>query len=166
MLAAGIWKVPTYRGITGFEWDVVELPYDPDTGKRVSSSNVLGFVVNPGSKAMDNAVRFLEVASSPDAQRILAESGTYIPANINERDPYFETTEASPANLLAYQRALDYVHPNTLTQYIPYSQFLEEYTNGLRDAYNGAKTLEQAMKDSQDSINKIMDDNKKTFGVS
>ena len=165
MLAVGCWKVPTYRGITGFEWDVAELPFDSETGERVSSSNVLGFVINPNSKEIDNTVKCLEVATSPEAQRILAEKGIFIPANSSERDPYFETTETTPSNLLAFQRALDYLHPNTLSQYVPYSQFGEEYANGLKDAYNGTKTLQEALQDTQDILNKIMDENKKIFSA-
>lgn len=154
MIPAGIWKMPTFRGITSFEWDVVELPHDAMTGKRISSSNVLGFVVNPNSKNISAATKFLEVVTSMDGQAVLANTKTYIPANVNARDGYFEADV--PVNIKAYQRALSYLHPNTLTQFIPYSQFLKEYTSGLRDAYNGVKTLQEAMTERQENINQIM----------
>ena len=161
MIAAGIWKIPTFRGIDAFEWDVVELPFDAATGKRVSSSNVLGFVVNPNAKSMDATARFLEVLTSPEGQAILADNQIYIPANVNVRDSYFAMDK--PANILAYQRTLSYLHPNTLTQFIPYSQFTKEFTDALREAYSGSKTALQALQDHQASIQAIMDENKETF---
>lgn len=161
MIAAGIWKIPTFRGITTFEWDVVELPFDATTGKRISSSNVLGFVVNPRSRNMDAATKFLEVLTSPEGQAILADQKIYIPANVNVRDSYFEMD--IPENVLAYQRTLSYLHPNTLTQFIPYSQFTKEFTDALREAYGGSKTLLQALQDHQATIQSIMDENKEVF---
>ena len=162
MIGAGIWKMPTYRGITGFEWDVVELPFDETTGKRVSSSNVLGFVINPNSKVIDATVRFLEYATSAEGQSCLSDNHIYIPANVNVRDSYFEG-ETVPENISAYQRALDYLHPNTLTQYIIYEEFTQLYMDALRLAYRGDATIAEAMIQLQDKINDIMEENKANF---
>ncbi len=161
MVTAGSWKVPTYNNITTFEWDVAELPFDAATGVRRASSNVLGFVVNPKSKAVEATIQFLGFASSTYGQGILADTHTYIPANVTVRDSFFQGNK--PANLLAYQRALDYVHPNTLTQYIPYQQFLSEFNNAFRDAYTGQKTLQEAMTEHCAVINQIMRENKENF---
>lgn len=161
MLGAGVWKVPTYAEITGFDWDVAQLPKDSATGERRCSSNILGIIVNPNTAYEENCVKFLEVFSSPEAQKILADKGVYIPANVSVRDSYF--AHDIPENIEAYQKALDYVHPNTLTQYIPYSQFTEYYWDALREAYNGTKTLENALQDAEDLINKTMDENKANF---
>ena len=161
MVTAGSWKVPTYAGITAFEWDVAELPRDAKSGERKSSSNVLGFVINPRSKKIDATVKFLEFASSHEGQAILADTHTYIPANISVRDSFFDSN--IPENLHAYLRALDYVHPNTLTQFIPYSQFTQEFSDAYRAAYAGDMTLEQALTEHQNNINAIMEENKANF---
>lgn len=161
IVAAGSWKVPTYAGITTFEWDVAELPKDAKTGGRKTSSNVLGFVINPRSKNIEATVKFLEFATSHEGQAILSDTHTYIPANVTVRDSFFDSPV--PANLLAYQRALDYVHPNTLTQYIPYSQFTQEFGDAYRSAYSGEMTLAEALKLHEDNINSIMEENKANF---
>lgn len=161
MIPAGIWKVPSYNNITSFEWDVVELPFDASTGQRVSSSNVLGLVVNPNTKNLEGTIAALEELVQPDCQKILADMHVYIPALEEVRDGYFEGDV--PENIDAYKHALDYVHPNTLTQYIPYAQFLTEYTDALRSAYVGKVTMEEAMKTANDKINAVMEENRAQF---
>lgn len=161
MIAAGIWKVPSYNNITSFNWDVVELPFDSETGGRKSSSNVLGLVINPNAKNVDGAVALLEQLVQPDCQKILADTHTYIPALESVRDGYFEGDV--PDNIIAYKNALSYLHPNTLTQYIPYAQFTTEYTNALGKAYRGEETMEEALTEACDTINAVMDENKSQF---
>lgn len=161
MIPAGIWKVPSYNNITSFEWDVAELPFDASTGKRISSSNVLGLVINPNTKNKEAAIATLEELVQPDCQKVLADLHVYIPALESVRDGYFEGDV--PDNIVAYKNALSYVHPNTLTQYIPYAQFLTEYTDALRNAYSGKVSLEEALKTANDKINAVMEENKAQF---
>lgn len=161
MMAAGSWNLVTFSDIEGFEWDCAELPVDPETGERVSSSNTLGYVVNPNAKDLDAVGKVLEVFTSPEAQKMLAESGTYIPAVVDSRDAYFEA-DGYPENVKAFQRALDYVHPNVLTQYISYDEFKEYYSSALTNAYDG-QNLETVLQELQDKVNGIMDENKATF---
>jgi len=161
MITAGIWKVPSYSNITAFDWDVVQLPFDAVTGKRISSSNVLGLVVNPNTKNPEATAAALEELVQPDCQQILADSHIYIPALESVRDGYFDRDQ--PENIIAYKKTLDYIHPNTLTQYIPYAQFVTEYTDALRKAYTGKMTLEDALKAANETINTVMDENKAQF---
>ena len=161
MIAAGIWKVPSFNNITSFEWDVVELPFDPATGKRISSSNVLGLVINPKSKNVEGAVAALEQLVAPECQKIFADTHTYIPALESVRDSYFEGDV--PDNIGAYKKALDYLHPNTLTQFIPYAQFSKEQAEAMRNAYTGKVSLEEAMKTLTDTVNAVMEENKAQF---
>ena len=161
MIPAGIWKVPSYNNITTFQWDVVEIPHDPVTGKRVSSSNVLGLFVNPNAKNYEAAIALLEELVQPECQKILADTHTYIPALEEVRDGYFEGDV--PDNIAAYENALNYIHPNTLTQYIPYGQFNEEVSNALKKAFSKEATIEESMKELNNKINGIMEENKAQF---
>ena len=159
MIPAGIWKVTSYQNITTFDWDVAQLPLDPTTGKRTSSSNVLGLCINPNTKNAAAAVATLEQLVQPDCMKIYADTGVFVPALASVRDSYFEMEV--PSNVKAYQKAMDYVHPNTLTQYIPYEQFGKFQNNALRSAYTGTMTLQEALKDAENQINAVMEDTKK-----
>lgn len=161
MIPAGVWKLPSYNNITTFEWDVVEIPFDAVTGNRVSSSNVLGLFINPNAKNYEAAVALLEELVQPECQKILADTHTYIPALEEVRGGYFEGD--APDNIGAYKNALEYIHPNTLTQYIPYGQFNLEVGEGLKKAFSGKMTIEEAMKETSDKINGFMEENKAQF---
>ena len=161
MITAGIWKVPSFNNITTFNWDVVEIPFDSATGGRKSSSNVLGLVINPNTKNLDGAVALLEQLVQPDCQKIFADSHVYIPALESVRSGYFEGDV--PDNIVAYENALSYLHPNTLTQYIPYAQFTTEYVNALTKAYRGEATMQDALTEVCALINGVMEENKAQF---
>lgn len=161
MMATGSWNLTTFSKIEGFEWDCAELPLDVVTGKRVSSSNVLGYIVNPNSKNMEAVGKVLEVFTSREAQEQLAETGTYIPAVVEARDAYFEA-DKYPENAKAFQRALDYVHPNLLTQFIPYSEYMTMYKDAMKRAYEG-EDLGVVLQDTEDKVNKIVMENKENF---
>lgn len=161
MISAGIWKIPSFQNISGFEWDVVELPFDSTTGKRISSSNVLGLVINPNTKNLDATVALLEELVQPESQKVFADQHVYIPALESVRASYFEGD--MPENIQAYENALSYLHPNTLTQYIPYAQFTTEYTDAIRKAYNGEASMEDALATACSNINAVMNENKAQF---
>lgn len=159
MMAAGSWNLITFSKIEGFEWDCAELPLDPKTGNRVCSSNVLGYMVNPNTKNMDAVGKVLEVFTSEEAQKELAATGTYIPAVVDARDAYFEM-EDYPENAKAFQRALEYVHPNRLTQFIPYQEYNGYYKDAMTSIYGG-EDLETTFQQLQEKINGVMEANKK-----
>lgn len=164
MIPAGIWKMPSYKNITTFEWDVVELPFDSVSGKRLSSSNVLGLIVNPNTKNPEATIALLEELVKPESQKVFADMGIYIPALESVRDSYFES-DSMPDNIVALKNTLEYLHPNTLTQYIPYSQFATMYEEALRKAYNGEMTMQESMTALAAEVNAIMDENKATFNA-
>lgn len=74
MIAAGVWKVPTYSGITSFEWNSVELPVNPETGERFCSSNVCGLIINPKTENLEGAVALLEQLVQPECQKLYADT--------------------------------------------------------------------------------------------
>ena len=69
MVTAGVWKISTYTNITSFNWDVVQLPLDPNTGKRRCSSNVIGLIINPNTKNLEAAIKLLEQVVQPKMYR-------------------------------------------------------------------------------------------------
>lgn len=158
MIAAGVWKVPTYSRITGFEWDSVELPVNPETGERYCSSNVCGLIINPKTENLDAAVALMEQLVQPESQKLYADSNSAIPALEEVREGYFDTEVAD--RIEAFEDALDYVHPNVLSQYIPYQQFSQLYADGLKQGITGEKTMAEALQDLDASITAVVEENK------
>lgn len=157
MLAAGVWKVPTYAKITGFEWDSVELPINAETGKRYCSSNICGLIVNPNTSNPEAATALLEQLVQPESQKLYADSNSAIPVLKSVREGYFNTEVAD--KIEAFEDALDYVHPNVLSQYIPYQQFSQLYIDGLKQGITGEKTMAEALQDLDASITAVVEEN-------
>ena len=68
--------------------------------------------------------------------------------------------ENYPENAKAFQRALGYVHPNRLTQFIPYQEYNGYYKDAMTSIFNG-DDLETTFQQLQDKINGVMEENKK-----
>jgi len=161
MVAAGVWKVPTYTNITSFKWDVVELPLDPTTGERKCSSNVLGLIINPNTKNLDAAITLIEQLVQPECQKLYADSNSAIPALESERSSYFD--KQVPENIKAFENALSYIHPNVLSQYIPYQQYSQLQNETLKQGLNGEMTMEAMLQSLCNEINKVVDENKAKY---
>jgi multiple sugar transport system substrate-binding protein len=69
--------VPTYRTIRGFDWDVAPLPRGR---QRAGILHADAYCMPRASRAKAAAWAFVEFASSPEGQRILAASGRTVPS--------------------------------------------------------------------------------------
>lgn len=158
MMNAGNWSMTNYRGIKDFEWDVAELPRSPHTKKRFTSSNVLGYVVGPNSKAKEEIIRLLEQLTSNESQKVYAEKGVYIPTRNDAQEPFFK--QDKPKNLKAFQRALNYSKPMALSEWISYPEVLRITGNAMEQILSGKVTVEEGWTKAQAEINKIIKENK------
>jgi len=157
MMSVNCANISTFRDITDFEWDVAEMPVNPDTGLRYASSNVLGYIIGPNTKYKEAALTLVSFLASAEMQGLYSEKGIYIPATISEQSAYFD--EETPENINAFQRALDYTKPLAFSEYLPYSQFVSIITNALTNTYNSVNTPAEALTIAQDEMNTIIQEN-------
>jgi multiple sugar transport system substrate-binding protein len=70
-------STPTFRTISGFEWDVAPLPqFEQPAGILHSDA----YCITAGSDQKDAAWRFMEFALGPEGQRITARAGRTVPS--------------------------------------------------------------------------------------
>jgi multiple sugar transport system substrate-binding protein len=88
--------VPTYRTISGFDWDVAPLP------RKEQSAGILhadAYCMAAATDDKEAAWTFIEFANSPQGQAIVAESGRTVPSLIDvARSEAFLDPAAKPAN--------------------------------------------------------------------
>lgn len=161
MVAAGVWKVTTYANISTFNWDVVQLPLDPNTKERKSSSNVLGWIINPNTKNPEAASKLLEQVVQPECQEMYAETNATIPALESARAPFFD--KEVPENIVAYEKALSYVHPNVLSQYIPYQQFTQLENETFKKGYSGQLSMPDMLSELAGAVNSVIAENEAKY---
>jgi len=143
MIAGGPAVMSRLREITDFEWDVAEFPRSPYSGSRMVASNVLGFIVGPNSDAIPETVELIAALTAEGPMTEMANIGANIPARRDSRAPYF--SESIPANSAAFERALEYIHPMKMSEYVTYSETLRILTTeALEKMYNGTEPADVA----------------------
>jgi multiple sugar transport system substrate-binding protein len=81
MVSGGSWKLPdAFSGVT-FNWDVVQLPKNPTTGRSRSILHAVGYVASARTKNADLAGNLILYLASDEGQRFFAEGGSVAPAN-------------------------------------------------------------------------------------
>jgi multiple sugar transport system substrate-binding protein len=89
--------VPTYREITGFDWDVAPLPMN--RGRQSGILHVDAYCLAAAAPNKAAAWQFIEFANSPEGQTIVAQSGRTVPSLIEvANSPAFLDPAAKPAH--------------------------------------------------------------------
>lgn len=101
--------VPTYRTITGFDWDVAPLPMN-----RGRQSNILhadAYCLASAAPNKPAAWQFIEFANSPAGQTIVARSGRTVPSLIEiANSPAFLDPAAKPAHSQVFLDTIKNLH--------------------------------------------------------
>jgi multiple sugar transport system substrate-binding protein len=87
---------PTYREITGFDWDVAALPNNRESAGILHSD---AYCMPSSAENKEAIWTFIEFANSAEGQEIIARSGRTVPSLIEvANSPAFLDPEAKPAN--------------------------------------------------------------------
>jgi multiple sugar transport system substrate-binding protein len=101
--------VPTYREL-GFDWDVAPLP--SNRGRRTNLLHSDAFCMASAAPNKPAVWRFIEFASSPEGQTLLAASGRTVPSLISiAESPVFLNPDLRPAHNQVFLDAIDDVRP-------------------------------------------------------
>jgi multiple sugar transport system substrate-binding protein len=84
MVTGGSWKLGADAlEDVSFDWDVVQLPRNPETGRSRSILHSVGYVANRQTENPDLAANLILYLVSDEGQRFFAEAGGVAPANPN-----------------------------------------------------------------------------------
>ncbi len=81
MITGGSWKLPDATTKLKFNWDVVQLPKNPTSGKSRAILHAVGYVASAKSKNPDLAANLITYLVSDEGQKFFAEAGGVAPAN-------------------------------------------------------------------------------------
>jgi multiple sugar transport system substrate-binding protein len=133
--------VPTYREITGFEWDVAPMPQDV---QRASILHADAYCLPSASEHKDAAWTFIEYANSPAGQTIIAGTGRTVPSLMAVAESAaFLDPSLPPANSQVFLSEMPYIRALPL---VPNWADIEEIAGEeLMRAFYGQTTVEDAM---------------------
>ena len=81
MITGGSWKLPDAVTIVDFNWDVVQLPKNPTTGRSRSIVHSVGYVASSRTANSDLAANLILFLASDEGQMFFAEGGGVAPGN-------------------------------------------------------------------------------------
>ena len=136
-------STPTFRTITGFDWDVAPLPQHREPAGILHSD---AYCMTKASENKDGAWRFIEFALGPEGQRITAASGRTVPSlkEIANSEAFLDP-DAKPANSRVFLDTIPVIRrvPNVSTW-----PEIEDVTGGILELgmYTGTPAAEVARK--------------------
>jgi multiple sugar transport system substrate-binding protein len=77
---SGIWKTPTFRRITAFQWDVAPFPRKAGVAKPRYWSGGSGYAMRQGAANPEACWKLIRFMAGPDGQRRMAATGLAQPA--------------------------------------------------------------------------------------
>lgn len=150
MVFQGSWMLAAYRDneYTAENCDVVELPKNAATGKRVSIYNGLGWAAAANGSHTEEAWKLIEYLGSKEGQEKQAELGVTMSAYTGTSDAW---AKSANFNLQAYLNMMDDMVIR------PYSKTTVTWENEdneiLKGVYTGDKTMADACQEMADQMN-------------
>jgi multiple sugar transport system substrate-binding protein len=106
MVAGGSWKLPTALEQATFNWDVVKLPMNPETGRSRSIVHSVGYVASAWTEAPELAANLILYLVSDEGQKFFADAGGVAPANPAMQEQWIASFGDANVNIQAFVDAL------------------------------------------------------------
>ncbi|MBL8162808.1 MAG: sugar ABC transporter substrate-binding protein [Anaerolineae bacterium] len=149
MVSAGSWKLPTALEEATFNWDVVRLPRNPETGRTRSIVHSVGYVASANTPNPDLAANLIVYLSSDEGQRFFAEAGGVAPANPAVQQIWVDSFGDTEVNIQAFIDATEDSQGVTVFDEI----WDKINTELVVNVFDLGVSVEQAAQDACDFIN-------------
>lgn len=139
------------------KYGTTRLPVDPVSGKRGNLIYTVAWAINSGVKNKAAAVKVFNALTSVEAQQYILRSGLALPSRISlQDDPFLKGTSVEQ---VAFKNVFKGASDGNAVPFAP-DKYGGDWFRGIDEALNavmdGTKTVEQALKDAQANINKVM----------
>ncbi len=107
MISGGSWKLPDATAQATFNWDVVQFPRHPETGRTRSILHAVGYVAAANTPNPDLAANLIIFLGSDEAQAFFAQAGGVAPANPGLQDEWLAGFAETGINAQAFVNAIE-----------------------------------------------------------
>lgn len=126
----------------------------PKAEKQVTTINGSALAVTSESKHPKEAYQALEVLTSPEAQKLLAENGRALPSRDSVRESYYESTSELEGLEDAIKKSIEIGMPYYVTK--KYSEVSTVFNSGMDTVWAGEVSAKDAAKDIQAQVDMIL----------
>lgn len=104
MISAGSWKLPQALEEVTFNWDIVQLPKHPTTGRSRSIVHAVGYVASARTPNPDLAANLILFLASDEGQTFFAKGAGVAPANPSPavQQLWIDSFDAADLNIQAF----------------------------------------------------------------
>ncbi|NWG18251.1 MAG: sugar ABC transporter substrate-binding protein [Chloroflexi bacterium] len=102
MVAGGSWKLPAAIEQATFNWDVVTLPVNPETGRSRSILHSVGYVASARTEVPALAANLILYLVSDEGQKFFADAGGVAPANPAMQEQWIASFGDTNVNIQAF----------------------------------------------------------------
>jgi multiple sugar transport system substrate-binding protein len=106
MITGGSWKLPDAFEQIEFNWDVAQMPRNPETGISRPILHSVGYVAAANGANTDLAANLIIYLSSDEGQTFFAEAGGVAPANPALQDAWVASFGETDVDIDAFVRAV------------------------------------------------------------
>jgi multiple sugar transport system substrate-binding protein len=106
MVSAGSWKLPDALKDTTFDWDVVQLPRNPETGSSRPILHSVGYVASATTEQPDLAANLIIYLVSDEGQQFFANTSGVAPSNPALQDDWIASFGDTNKNIQTFVDAL------------------------------------------------------------
>lgn len=106
MVSGGSWKLPQAIDEATFNWDVVQLPKNPETGISRPILHSVGYVAAAGTENPELAANLILYLVSDEGQKFFADAGGVAPANPALQQQWIDSFGDTDVNIAAFVDAL------------------------------------------------------------
>jgi multiple sugar transport system substrate-binding protein len=133
------------------------LPKEPSTGKRGNLIYTVAWAINAGTKNKAAAVKVFNALTSIESQQFVLRSGLALPSRVSlQEDAYLKGDKVEQ---VAFRNVFTGASTGNAVSFAP-DKYGNDWFRGIDENLNavmdGQKSVEQAVKDAQASINKVM----------
>lgn len=106
MVSNGSWNLPTAIDQATFNWDVVQLPRNPETDRTRSILHSVGYVASANTDNADLAANLILYLVSDEGAAYFAEAGGVAPANPSQQQTWIESFGDTEVNVQTFVDAI------------------------------------------------------------
>lgn len=126
----------------------------PKAEKQVTTINGSALAVTSESKHPKEAYQALEVLTSPEVQKLLAENGRALPSRDSVRESYYESASELEGLEDAIKKSIEIGMPYYVTK--KYSEVSTVFNSGMDTVWAGEVSAKDAAKDIQAQVDMIL----------
>ena len=157
MYFTGRWKVPDFKTIKGFDWDVASVPKGVIRATRQSGS---ALAISKDSKNKDLAWEFLKFYTGKQGVDISIKGGRLTPVYKSMANSKFFLNQRPPDNMKAFVDTMKYGYSGT--KFPKNGEVLFAFQNAMQQMIQGALTPEKTITRLQADLTKIIEDYQNT----